>query len=58
MHAKINLGGLFYIKYMLKSIGALVLVRSREVVRFSEGPLREVHCTYIHTYSTLQRKTI
>ena len=27
---------------MLKSIGALVLVHSREVVRFSKCPLREV----------------
>ena len=27
---------------MLKSIGAFVFVRSREVVRFWEGPLREV----------------
>ena len=33
------LGGQFY---MLKSIGAFVFVRSREVVRFWEGPLREV----------------
>jgi len=27
--------------FMLKSIGAFVCVRSREVVRFWEGPLRE-----------------
>ena len=30
-----------YIDSMLKSIGAFVCVRSREVVRFWEGPLRE-----------------
>ena len=35
------LGGWFYINSMLKSIGAFVCVRSREVVRFWEGPLRE-----------------
>ena len=33
------LGGWFYIRCMLKSIGAWVSVRSREVGRFSEGPL-------------------
>ena len=31
-----------FIKYVLKSIGGVVLVRSKEVVRFSEGPLRAV----------------
>ena len=31
------------IKCMIKSISALVLVHSREVVCFSEGPLREFH---------------
>ena len=36
------LGGSFFIKCMLKSIGALVLVRSREVVHFSECLLGEV----------------
>ena len=35
------LGGQFYIKCMLKSIGDFVFVRSKEVVRFWEGPLRE-----------------
>ena len=37
------LGGYLYIiKCMLKSIGAFVFGRSREVGRFWEGPLREV----------------
>ena len=35
------LGGYFCIKCMLKLIGAFVFVRSREVVCFWEGPLRE-----------------
>ena len=35
------LGGYFYIKRLLKSIGTFVFIRSREVVRFWEGPLRE-----------------
>ena len=35
-------GRFILIKDMLKSVGALVLVHLREVVHFSEGPLREV----------------
>ncbi len=38
---------------MLKSIGAFRFVRSTEVVRISEGPLREVHLYYIHTMRRL-----
>ena len=34
---------------MLKSIGAFVCVRSREVVRFWEGPLREA-ILYLYGY--------
>ena len=45
------LGGYFYIKRMLKSIGAFVFVRSREVVRFWEGPLREAPLQ-LHVQST------
>ena len=44
------LGGCLYIKCMLKSIGAFVFGRSREVGRFWEGPLREAPLyTYVCT---------
>ena len=44
---------LMYYNYMLNSIGNTALVRCREVVRFSEGPLSEARLYYSNTMSSI-----